>query len=315
MESKENSDCILDIEDISDGESLQELSDDDNKKSGKTSRHRQNKKQRYSYLAQKCVNEEELQNMRLKINSRERKRMHDLNSALDGLREVMPYANGPSVRKLSKISTLLLAKNYILMLNKSLDEMKKLVSDVYKNQPASTAAGSSSSSRSSSTAPQPDVVPCLSPLQKHTGETSPVSSKAATISPMDLCSPSTNIHQVKPSVPIPTKPIALEEDSKGQNNITKHITPSPEPGHNPHLVVPPPLHLNNPFIHHAQILPGHIHTQFHSHHHGIAGTCPCAQCVLDQRWVSHPLRQLHFSSGVHGLPHNILTSKLSPSSS
>ncbi|ELU17580.1 hypothetical protein CAPTEDRAFT_41307, partial [Capitella teleta] len=59
----------------------------------------------------------ELQNLRLKINSRERKRMHDLNSALDSLREVMPYAHGPSVRKLSKIATLLLARNYILMLS------------------------------------------------------------------------------------------------------------------------------------------------------------------------------------------------------
>jgi class B basic helix-loop-helix protein 1/6/7 len=44
-----------------------------------------------------CVDETELQELRLKINSRERRRMHDLNSALDGLREVMPYANGPSV--------------------------------------------------------------------------------------------------------------------------------------------------------------------------------------------------------------------------
>ena len=46
--------------------------------------------------------------------------------------EVMPYAHGPSVRKLSKIATLLLARNYILMLNSSLDEMKKLVSDIYQ---------------------------------------------------------------------------------------------------------------------------------------------------------------------------------------
>jgi hypothetical protein len=53
--------------------------------------------------------------------------MHDLNSALDALREVMPYAHGPSVRKLSKIATLLLAKNYILMLNNSLQELRKLV--------------------------------------------------------------------------------------------------------------------------------------------------------------------------------------------
>ncbi|XP_029973088.1 oligodendrocyte transcription factor 4 [Salarias fasciatus] len=77
------------------------------------------------------LSKEEMQDMRLKVNSRERKRMHDLNQAMDGLREVMPYAHGPSVRKLSKISTLLLARNYILMLSSSLEEMKKLVGDVY----------------------------------------------------------------------------------------------------------------------------------------------------------------------------------------
>ncbi|XP_028675209.1 oligodendrocyte transcription factor 4 [Erpetoichthys calabaricus] len=77
------------------------------------------------------LTEDDLHDLRLKVNSRERKRMHDLNQAMDGLREVMPYAQGPSVRKLSKISTLLLARNYILMLSNSLEEMKKLVSDVY----------------------------------------------------------------------------------------------------------------------------------------------------------------------------------------
>nr|XP_020464227.1 oligodendrocyte transcription factor 3-like [Monopterus albus] len=77
------------------------------------------------------LSKEEIHDLRLKVNSRERKRMHDLNQAMDGLREVMPYAHGPSVRKLSKISTLLLARNYILMLSSSLEEMKKLVGDVY----------------------------------------------------------------------------------------------------------------------------------------------------------------------------------------
>lgn len=77
------------------------------------------------------LNKNDVQDLRLKVNSRERKRMHDLNQAMDGLREVMPYAHGPSVRKLSKISTLLLARNYILMLSSSLEEMKKLVGDVY----------------------------------------------------------------------------------------------------------------------------------------------------------------------------------------
>ncbi|XP_029474951.1 oligodendrocyte transcription factor 2-like [Rhinatrema bivittatum] len=74
---------------------------------------------------------ENQQELRLKVNSRERKRMHDLNQAMDGLREVMPYSPGPSVRKLSKIATLMLARNYILMLSSSLDEMKKLLSEVY----------------------------------------------------------------------------------------------------------------------------------------------------------------------------------------
>uniref|UniRef100_A0A8C5NDL5 BHLH domain-containing protein n=1 Tax=Gouania willdenowi TaxID=441366 RepID=A0A8C5NDL5_GOUWI len=78
--------------------------------------------------------QEEMYHLRLKINGRERKRMHDLNLAMDGLREVMPYAHGPSVRKLSKIATLLLARNYILMLNSSLDEMKRLVGEIYGGQ-------------------------------------------------------------------------------------------------------------------------------------------------------------------------------------
>jgi len=78
-----------------------------------------------------ATDDQELQQLRLKVNSRERRRMHDLNSALDALREVMPYAHGPSVRKLSKIATLLLAKNYILMLNRSLDEMRRLLPPEY----------------------------------------------------------------------------------------------------------------------------------------------------------------------------------------
>ena len=53
--------------------------------------------------------------------------MQDLNNALDELRTVIPYAHSPSVRKLSKIATLLLAKNYILMQGNALDELRRLV--------------------------------------------------------------------------------------------------------------------------------------------------------------------------------------------
>ncbi|XP_007952897.1 class E basic helix-loop-helix protein 23 [Orycteropus afer afer] len=80
----------------------------------------------------------EQRSLRLSINARERRRMHDLNDALDGLRAVIPYAHSPSVRKLSKIATLLLAKNYILMQAQALDEMRRLVA--YLNQGQSLAA-------------------------------------------------------------------------------------------------------------------------------------------------------------------------------
>ncbi|XP_073822461.1 basic helix-loop-helix family member olig [Musca autumnalis] len=65
--------------------------------------------------------------VRLNINARERRRMHDLNDALDELRTVIPYAHSPSVRKLSKIATLLLAKNYILMQQNAIEELRRLL--------------------------------------------------------------------------------------------------------------------------------------------------------------------------------------------
>ena len=47
-----------------------------------------NKRRRRRSLASRNLDEMELQMLRQKINGRERQRMHDLNSALDGLREV-----------------------------------------------------------------------------------------------------------------------------------------------------------------------------------------------------------------------------------
>lgn len=88
--------------------------------------------------------------VRLSINARERRRMHDLNDALDELRSVIPYAHSPSVRKLSKIATLLLAKNYILMQANALEEMRRIVS--FMNQagvplpPAAAAAAAAAAS-------------------------------------------------------------------------------------------------------------------------------------------------------------------------
>ncbi|XP_071783033.1 oligodendrocyte transcription factor 1 [Centroberyx gerrardi] len=98
-----------------------------------------------SIKPQRELSPEEQQELRRKINSRERRRMQDLNVAMDALREVMvPYASSPSSasssqshqpgappgRRLSKISTLVLARNYILLLGSSLQEMRRLLGEV-----------------------------------------------------------------------------------------------------------------------------------------------------------------------------------------
>lgn len=63
--------------------------------------------------------------------------MHDLNDALDELRHVIPYAHSPSVRKLSKIATLLLAKNYILMQTNALNELRRVLICLHQHSGAS----------------------------------------------------------------------------------------------------------------------------------------------------------------------------------
>ncbi|XP_016113119.1 neurogenic differentiation factor 2-like isoform X1 [Sinocyclocheilus grahami] len=60
---------------------------------------------------------------RQKANTRERTRMHDLNSALDNLRKVVPCYS--KTQKLSKIETLRLAKNYIWALSEILRNGKR----------------------------------------------------------------------------------------------------------------------------------------------------------------------------------------------
>ncbi|KAF6214721.1 hypothetical protein GE061_009464 [Apolygus lucorum] len=79
--------------------------------------------------------------VRLNINARERRRMHDLNDALDELRSVIPYAHSPSVRKLSKIATLLLAKNYILMQANALEELRRLITYLQAQGPMAMPPG------------------------------------------------------------------------------------------------------------------------------------------------------------------------------
>ncbi|CAH8614824.1 unnamed protein product [Heterobilharzia americana] len=103
---------------------------------------------------------------------------------------VLPYAQNPSVRKLSKIATLLLAKNYILLLTKSVKELQEKLDmmankfSMCQNEPiqlnnpvnnltpvnliATIASSlmSSSSSLNSSLSPAPLSTPCSSSLHQ-----------------------------------------------------------------------------------------------------------------------------------------------------
>uniref|UniRef100_A0A8C5I703 BHLH domain-containing protein n=1 Tax=Gouania willdenowi TaxID=441366 RepID=A0A8C5I703_GOUWI len=55
---------------------------------------------------------------RMKANDRERTRMHNLNCALDALRDILPAL--PEDAKLTKIETLRFARNYIWALTETL---------------------------------------------------------------------------------------------------------------------------------------------------------------------------------------------------
>ncbi|XP_073464550.1 neurogenin-2 [Aquarana catesbeiana] len=87
---------------------------------------------------------------RLKANNRERNRMHNLNSALDELREVLPAF--PEDAKLTKIETLRFAHNYIWALSETIrlaDQLHGCIQD----SSSSPSPSSSSSSWSCSSSP------------------------------------------------------------------------------------------------------------------------------------------------------------------
>ncbi|XP_062541922.1 probable serine/threonine-protein kinase DDB_G0282963 [Armigeres subalbatus] len=65
-------------------------------------------------VVERRLNAKERNLRRLRVNERERMRMHSLNDAFQSLREVIPHVK--KERRLSKIETLTLAKNYITAL-------------------------------------------------------------------------------------------------------------------------------------------------------------------------------------------------------
>nr|QNN94682.1 oligodendrocyte B transcription factor [Malacoceros fuliginosus] len=257
-------------------------------------------------LAEKNLSEEELQSLRLKINGRERKRMHDLNSALDGLRDVMPYASGPSVRKLSKIGTLLLARNYILMLQSSIDEMKKLVSDVYSGPSANkSVAPVSRTPRAPTPSHPPAPHHLLGSLPYHhqlpglpTSSSSPPSASAPKTSSPSAPAPvdPSPVSYTATSHAAPLKPVAVLTSSAASCPVP--VVYSPEPGH--------PLN-----AHHHQQVPAAAWQQSQGHQHSHQhqpGVCPCAHCTVGMYRQAMVAAAAAQAAAGHGttVPHGLL---------
>uniref|UniRef100_A0A0M3HZ58 BHLH domain-containing protein n=2 Tax=Ascaris TaxID=6251 RepID=A0A0M3HZ58_ASCLU len=106
-----------------------------------------------------ALNEEEQSVLRMSINSRERKRMHDLNDALDDLRQCLPYSQNANSRKMSKINTLLLASNWIRQLTNTNNELRRQLEELRGRSGDGSAWPSGASP--TSTLPSPTTVHSL----------------------------------------------------------------------------------------------------------------------------------------------------------
>lgn len=95
---------------------------DDGQTSSRRGKRRRRKGSSGSRRKKSALNARERNLRRLESNERERMRMHSLNDAFQGLREVVPHVR--LERKLSKIETLTLAKNYIMALTNVVCEMR-----------------------------------------------------------------------------------------------------------------------------------------------------------------------------------------------
>ncbi|PAV72128.1 hypothetical protein WR25_06783 [Diploscapter pachys] len=107
------------------------------------------------------LNEDEQNVLRNAINSRERKRMHELNDEFDALRNCLPYSNDTSVRRMSKANTLLLATNWILNLKNT--NANLLTENTMLKAQINFLMSQSAAGTNSSTVPQPSFPPSHRP--------------------------------------------------------------------------------------------------------------------------------------------------------
>lgn len=122
---------------------------------------RKMKSPKKSSRRRKCVSARERNTRRIESNEKERQRMHSLNDAFQDLREVIPHIN--LERKLSKIETLTLAKNYIKALTNVICDMRgekaafEFEKEEMKDSDNLGSDGSSASTSGSESISNPDV--------------------------------------------------------------------------------------------------------------------------------------------------------------
>ena len=166
---------------------------------------------------------------RLSINARERRRMHDLNDALDDLRQVIPYAHSPSVRKLSKIATLLLAKNYILMQSNALDELRRLVAYLAQTAgiPLPTPLLMGGAGTTSAVGPATPVPSSMSSIMTTAAASSYESVAKYAFSQSRLPFPPSTTTSGSGSAPSPASSLSPPPPSATQTSSTNHMPISP----------------------------------------------------------------------------------------
>ncbi|XP_046404071.1 class E basic helix-loop-helix protein 22 [Ischnura elegans] len=159
--------------------------------------------------------------VRLNINARERRRMHDLNDALDELRSVIPYAHSPSVRKLSKIATLLLAKNFILMQANALDELRRLIAYLQQGAAAAAAAAVSGIPQGPATHP-----PALSSSSSSDGADGAAAAMPPPLSPLSpTAEESPSLPPPPPALPASLSPSPFRYPTLGKHGAPQSNSP------------------------------------------------------------------------------------------
>ena len=201
----------------------------------------------------------------------------------------MPYAHGPSVKKLSKMATLLLARNYIILLNRSVDEMRRMLADLYRQQmgvnPTATqqamlnAHTHHSRRRSHIETPVPKNIPSTPAPINATAPKSPTTSVPQTLlaasAPTYLNpSPQQLLLATPPSLPgthpaIPGLPSALPNMS----SLLHGLGPAG-------YAIPPGLAAGLPSMATAPTMLSSDAHLLHAMHHTGTDSCTCAYCHI-----------------------------------